>query len=149
MINLKRASIAFVLALVAAIPAFGQGARSSLIGVWRMTSLQVANSDGSVTEIPYSGQVVFSQEGILSVQAMDHDPHAEPTAYTRDGYEAYYGPVRIDEKGKTFTITVESSLVRNLIGQKLTRVFKVTGDQLMIMPVDTKETWRVSYERVR
>lgn len=149
MIGLKRASVAFVLALVTAAPAVGQETHSAIVGVWRMTSLRVANPDGSVTQIPYSGQLVFSREGTLSVQAMDHDPHAAPTAYTMDGYEAYYGPVRVDEKAQTFTITVESSVVRSLIDQKLTRVFKINDDQLLIMPVDAKETWRVSYERVR
>ena len=57
--------------------------------------------------MPYSGQVIFSQGGTLSVQAMNPDPNAEPTTYTASGYEAYYGPVEIDEANDTFTITVE------------------------------------------
>lgn len=135
-----------VLALSA--PAFAQDGPPSLLGAWRMTSLQVTGADGKVTGIPYTGQVVFSPAGTLSVQAMDLDPKAAPTTYTLNGYEAYYGPVKVDEGARTFTITVESSLVRNLIGQKLTRVFAVSPDQLVITPADPAETWRVTYTRM-
>ena len=144
--NLKIALVA--LAMAAAAPAFGQDDKSSIIGAWRMTSLQIANPDGSMAEVPYSGQVIFSQGGTLSVQAMNPDPDAEPTTYTMNGYEAYYGPVVIDEGDNTFAITVELSLVRDLIGQELERVFDVTEDQLVITPVNPEEGWRVTYERL-
>jgi hypothetical protein len=144
--NFKIALIA--LAMAAAAPAFGQDDKSSVIGAWRMTSLQIANPDGSMAEVPYSGQVIFSQGGTLSVQAMNPDPDAEPTTYTANGYEAYYGPVAIDEEDNTFAITVESSLVRDLIGQELERVFDVADDQLVITPVNPEEGWRVTYERL-
>lgn len=84
--------------------------------------------------IPNSGQVIFSQGGTLSVQAMNPDAAAEPTTYTANGYETYYGPVEIDAAMQTFAITVESSLVRNLIGKKMERKFEVTEDQLVITP---------------
>ncbi|WP_234878199.1 lipocalin-like domain-containing protein [Sinorhizobium meliloti] len=113
-----------------------------------MTSLQVTDASGKQTEIPYSGQVIFSQGGTLSVQAMNPDAAAEPTPYTANGYEAYYGPVEVDETKKTFAITVESSLVRNLIGQRMERTFEVDADQLTITPADPKEGWRVTYERL-
>lgn len=143
--NLKIAVVA--LALAASPPAFGQD-ESSIIGAWRMTSLQSANPDGSMAEVPYFGQVIFSQGGTLSVQAMNPDPDAEPTAYTMNGYEAYYGPVAIDQAADTFTITVESSLVRDLIGQELERRFDVSEDRLVIMPANPEEGWRVTYERL-
>jgi hypothetical protein len=136
------------LAMATAAPALAQEDNSSLIGALRMTSLQVANPDGSMAEVPYSGQVIFSQGGTLSVQAMNPDPDAEPTTYTANGYEAYYGPVVIDEGDDTFAITVESSLVRDLIGQELERVFDVADDQLVITPVNPEEGWRVTYERL-
>ena len=113
-----------------------------------MTSLQGTNPDGSLVEVPYSGQVIFTEGGTLSVQAMNPDPAAEPTAYTVNGYEAYYGPVEIDEENKTFAITVELSLVRDLIGQEMQRKFEVTEDQLVITPADPEEGWRVTYERL-
>ena len=39
-----------------------------------------------------SGQVIFSQSGTLSIQAMNPDPDAEPTTYTTNGYKACYSP---------------------------------------------------------
>ena len=47
----------------------------------------------------------------------------------------------------TFGVTVESSVVRDLIGQRLTRVFKVSRDKLVLTPTDPAEGWRVTYER--
>ena len=47
----------------------------------------------------------------------------------------------------TFVVTVESSAVRNLIGQRVTRVFKVSGDRLVLTPADPAEGWRVTYRR--
>lgn len=135
------------IALVTAVPAFAQDGTSPIIGAWQMTSLQFTNPEGKVVDVPYSGQLVFADTGTLSVQAMDANPDAKPTTYTANAYEAYYGPVKIDNTAKTFTITVKSSLVRDLIGQELVRKFEVTGDQLVISPVDPSETWRVSYNR--
>lgn len=136
------------LALAISNPAFGNDTKLPIIGAWRMTSLQVTNASGSHGTISYSGQVIFSEGGTLSVQAMNPDAAAEPTPYTANGYEAYYGPVEVDEARKSFTITVESSLVRNLIGRKLERRFEVNDDQLTITPADPKEGWRVTYERL-
>ncbi|RMI14863.1 lipocalin-like domain-containing protein [Sinorhizobium meliloti] len=128
-----------------AAPAFANDA--SIVGAWSMTSLQFTDANGKVAEVPYSGQVIFSEGGTLSVQAMDANANAAPTTYTVNGYEAYYGPVEIDEAQKTFAITVESSLVRDLIGKRLVRKFEVTSDQLVILPADPSEGWRVTYER--
>lgn len=68
-----------------------------------------------------------------------------PTAL--NGYEALYGPVTVDKPARTFTVTVESSLVLDLIGQSLTRVFTVSGDTLVLTPADPTEGWRVTYQR--
>ena len=111
-----------------------------------MTALEVGAA-GNLQAIPYSAQLVFTQGGTLSVQAMNPDANAADTPYTTKGYEAYYGPVEIDDAKNIFAITVESSLVRDLIGQRLERKFEVTGDKLVISPVDAAEGWRVSYDR--
>ncbi|MBY5791632.1 hypothetical protein GFL91_00965 [Rhizobium leguminosarum bv. viciae] len=138
--------LAAALALAFTSPAFASDAKSPIIGAWRMTSLEVG-AEGNLQAIPYSGQLVFTQGGTLSVQAMNPDANAADTPYTSKAYEAYYGPVEIDDAKKMFAITVESSLVRSLIGQRLERKFEVTGDKLVISPVDAAEGWRVSYDR--
>jgi len=100
-----------------------------------LTTLEVW-SDGILRRISQTHAV---QDRTLSVHAMNPDPDAEPTTYAMNGYEAYYDPVVIDEVDNTFAITVESSLVRDLIGQELERVFEVTEDQLVITPVNPEE----------
>ncbi|CAN7562262.1 lipocalin-like domain-containing protein [Mesorhizobium caraganae] len=143
--NLKIAILAMAVAVTA--PAFAQNDKASIYGSWEMTSLQSTNADGSVVEVPYSGQVIFAKDSTLSVQAMDANPAAKSTTYTINGYEAYYGPVEVNEGNGTFAITVKSSLVRDLIGQRLERKYEVTTDQLVILPSNPVEGWRVTYKR--
>ena len=146
--KLKITSLALglALALLVSPPAFAQGCTSPLVGAWRMTSLEVG-TEGNLQPVPYSGQIIFTVSCTMSVQAMNPDANAPATPYTMNGYEAFYGPVTIDDAAKTFVVTVESSLVRNLIGQSLTRVFEVSGDTLVLTPTDPAEGWRVTYAR--
>jgi hypothetical protein len=169
--KLKIAPLAAALAavLLVSAPAFGQpstradGARverpqrgmGPLVGAWRMTSLEVG-TEGNLQRVPYSGQIIFTRSGTMSVQAMNPDANAPETPYTLNGYEAFYGTVAVDTaargtgrhraRGK-FDVTVESSVVRDLIGQRLTRVFKVSRNKLVLTPTDPAEGWRVTYER--
>ena len=83
----------------------------------------------------------------MSVQAMNPDASVPATAYTINGYEAFYGTVAVNKAAGTFAVTVESSAVRNLIGQRLTRAFTVTGDRLVLTPTNPAEGWRVTYAR--
>jgi hypothetical protein len=149
--KLTIAPLVLALALLVSAPAFAQHSMahrgvSPLVGAWRMTSLEVG-TEGNLQPVPYSGQIIFTKSGTMSVQAMNPDANAPATPYTMNGYEAYYGPVTIDEAAKTFVVTIESSLVRNLIGQSLTRAFDVSGDTLVLTPTDPAEGWRVTYER--
>lgn len=111
-----------------------------------MTSLEVG-TEGNLRPVPYSGQIIFTKSGTMSVQAMNPDTNAPDTPYTLNGYEAFYGQVTVNSAARTFVVTVESSAVRNLIGQRLTRVFKVSGHTLVLTPTNPAEGWRVTYER--
>ena len=143
--------LALVLVLVAA-PASARpdpdhrSGLGALAGAWRMTSLEVGTED-ALQPVPYSGQILFTRAGTMSVQAMNPDLDAPDTAYTVDGYEAYYGDVAVDRATSTFTLTVESALARDLIGQQLTRVFDVSRTSLVLTPTDPTEGWRATYER--
>lgn len=117
-------------------------AASPLEGVW---SLQELTASGD--PVPYAGQIAFSA-GVVSVQASNPDPAAPDSAYTVQGYEAFYGDVTVDEDAGTFSVVVESAVARDLVGQTLTRNFEVTDDQLVLTPVDASEGWRVTYDRV-
>lgn len=112
-----------------------------------MTSLESGTSADDLQEVPYSGQIVFTDSGTMSVQAMNPDADAAPTPYTINGYEAFYGRIAVDDEAKTFVVMVGSSLVRDLIGQDLERAFEVTEDQLVLTPTSPDEYFRVTYER--
>ena len=66
----------------------GQEIDARLLGVWTMVSLEVANASGAMQAIPYGGQIIFTVDGHMAVQAMNTDPAAADTPYTRNGYEA-------------------------------------------------------------
>ncbi|MEV0563665.1 lipocalin-like domain-containing protein [Dactylosporangium sp. NPDC050588] len=143
--------LVLAVALLAATFSFAQPSdahrgTSPLVGGWRMTSLEVG-TPGNLRPVPYSGQIIFTTSGTMSVQAMNPDTSAPDTPYTINGYEAFYGTVAVNKTAGTFVVTVESSAVRNLIGQRLTRVFKVSGDRLVLTPTDPAEGWRVTYKR--
>ena len=154
-------AVGLAVALLTAVPPFAQSSSAergserldrapsagSLVGVWRMTSLEIG-AEGYLRPVPYTGQVVFSRAGTMSVQAMNPDPSAPDTSYTRNAYEAFYGHFAVDKTAGTFVVTVESSLVRDLIGQSLTRVYDVRGDTLVLTPPDPAEGWRATYERL-
>ena len=122
------------------------GGRSPLVGGWRMTSLEVGSA-GNLKPVPYSGQIIFTKSGTMSVQAMNPDTTAPDTPYTLKGYEAFYGSVAVDRAAGTFEVTVESAAVRELIGQRLTRAFNVSKDRLILTPTNPAEGWRVTYKR--
>ena len=131
-------ALVLALALLLTAPAISQAktrdrAKERLVGEWQMTSLEV-NTDGTFQRVPYSGQIIFTKAGTMSVQAMNPDTAAPDTPYTMNGYEAFYGAYRVDKAGRTFAVAVQSAAVRNLIGQRLTRVFRVTGNRLVLTP---------------
>ncbi|HCM1954870.1 TPA: lipocalin-like domain-containing protein [Salmonella enterica subsp. salamae serovar 9,46:z4,z24:z39:z42] len=119
---------------------------SPLVGAWKMIKFETGTVNTMKT-IPYSGQLIITDAGTLSAQAMNPDPNVPDTAYTQNGYEALYGHIEINDLSGLFIVTVNSSLTRNLIGQKMERCFSVTNNTLVLSPVDKSEGWRVTYER--
>jgi len=118
-----------------------------LPGVWTMVSLEVADANGQMQPIPYSGQIVFTADGHMAVQAMNADAEAPDTPYTRHGYEAQYGRFATDETAGALAFTIESALARDLIGQTLERRYEISGDQFILTPADPSEGFHVAYER--
>jgi hypothetical protein len=141
-----RRMVALVLtAATLASPALAQEQSSAerLQGVWRMVP-----AEGVDTSKPhFTGEIVFTSAGTMSVQAIDPDPTLT-TTYMVNGYEAFYGDYVVDEANGTFVVTVEAALGRDLIGRELERAFEVTEDRLVLTPTNPEETWRVTYERL-
>jgi hypothetical protein len=67
--------------------------------------------------------------------------------YAQGGYEASFGRYEIDERAHAFTYHVEGALVRTLIGKDLTRVYELSGKQLIVKSASPNEHWRVAWER--
>lgn len=113
-----------------------------------MTSLETG-PPGDLVPTPYSGQMVITRSGIVAVQAANPDDRAPDTGYTRNGYEAYYGTVTVDRRGRSLLVRVESSVVGDLVGRRLSRNYDLLGDTLVITPADPEEGFRATYRRHR
>ncbi|HMQ94525.1 MAG TPA: lipocalin-like domain-containing protein [Amaricoccus sp.] len=128
-----------------AAPAFAQDQLSpaeQIVGFWQLRTPQGV----VVTEDEFTSQIIFSDNGLMAVQAMSPDPEGE-SAYMRAGYEAYYGTYEVDEAAGTVTFAVESAIARDLIGQELERNLVVSENELTLTPTNPEETWSVTYER--
>ncbi len=130
--------------------ALGQGIRDRFIGAWRLVWLEEQGADGKVHRADCTGLFVFTRDGHTSVQVMYRNPQAGtqagPVQYAQGGYEASFGTFQIDERAHTFTYHVEGALVRFLIGKDFTRVFELSGKQLIVKSPDPNEHWRVAWE---
>ena len=126
------------------------GIRDRLIGAWRLVWLEEPSADGTVHKANCTGMLVFTREGRMSVQVMYRDQQAGtpsgPVQYAQGGYEASFGRYEIDERAHRFTYHVEGALVRSLIGKDLTRLFELSGPQLIVRSSRPNEHWRVGWE---
>ena len=143
MTNLGKMAAAF---LLSATPVFAQeDSAAKLEGAWHMVSLEAGAPGGEMAKTGLQGQIVFTDAGTVSVQAINPAGDSPENPYTIAGYEAYYGSYAVD--AATVTFTVDAALVRSLIGQKFERAFQVSGDQLVLTPTNDQENWRATYER--
>jgi len=121
-----------------------------LSGAWQLAWLEEPGADGKVHRADCTGMLVFTSDGHMSVQVMYRNPPAgsgaAPVQYAQGGYEASFGAYMIDERTHTFTFHVDGALVRTLIGKELTRVYELSGKQLIVKSSDPNEHWRVAWE---
>jgi hypothetical protein len=143
--NLPKSAVMLAALMALTAPSIAQESSPGklLEGVWQM--LPPESVDAS--EPYFTGQIVFSEAGTMSVQAIDPDPTLT-TTYMVNGYEAFYGTYEVNEAEGTFVVTVDAALGRVLIGQELERAFEVTDDRLTLTPTNPEENWRVTYERL-
>jgi hypothetical protein len=127
-----------------------EGMRDRFIGAWRLAWLEEEDADGSVHRPDCTGMLVFTREGRMSVQVMYRNPQAGapagPVQYAQGGYEASFGRFEIDARAHTFTYNVEGALVQRLIGKDLTRLFELSGNQLIVKSSSPNEHWRVAWD---
>lgn len=123
--------------------------RTQFVGAWHLLWLEEPAADGTIHKADCAGLLVYTPDGHMAVQVMYRNPktpQAETVQYATGGYEASYGRYEIDD-AHTFTFHVEGALVRTLIGKDLTRVYELSGQQLIVKSADPNEHWRVAWQR--
>ncbi len=127
-----------------------EGVRDRFLGAWRLAWLEEEGADGKVHRADCSGMLVFTRDGHMAVQVMYRSPppgaQAGPVQYAQGGYEASFGRYEVDARARTFTYHVEGALVRGLVGKDLTRVYELSGNQLIVRSFSPNERWRVAWE---
>ena len=125
--------------------------RDRFAGAWRLARLEQPGADGQPHRIDCTGLLVYTRDGRMSVQVMEHNAQtqaaASPEQYSQRGYEATWGTFKVDERAHTFTLHVEGALVRALVGKDLRRAYEFSGKQLMVKSARSDEHWNVVWER--
>jgi Lipocalin-like domain len=123
--------------------------RQQLIGAWRLASDE-ETAKGVLTKLEQTGILTYTTDGHMSVQIMDKDPNAtrsgNPVQYSANGYEGYFGTFDVDEAAHSITHHVQGALVRSLIGKDLTRIYALSGNQLILTSSRPDENWRIVWE---
>jgi hypothetical protein len=83
----------------------------------------------------------------MAVQVMYLHTASTASPYLQAGYEASFGRYELDPQTHRLSYHVEGALVRTLIGQRQQRNYAVSGNALIITPVDPAEHWRVTWTR--
>jgi hypothetical protein len=127
-----------------------ESVREPFVGAWRLAWLEEPGPDGNVHKADCTGMLVYTPDGHMSVQVMYRNPQnstgTAPVQYAQGGYEASFGTYQVDERAHTFTFHVEGAMVRSLVGQDLTRVYELSGKQLIVKSSNPNEHWRVAWE---
>jgi hypothetical protein len=119
-----------------------------LIGAWHLLSLGQTEPDGKFTEAPgLKGMLVYTSDGHMSVQIM-YPPEQSSLSndYVLHGYEASFGSYEVNETAHTVTHHVQGSITPGLVGRELTRVYKLSGNHLLIRSTHADEHWSVTWE---
>jgi hypothetical protein len=135
-----------------------------LVGTWRVVSYVDTDPGGKVT-YPYgehpAGYFIYDPTGHLSIQIMRTPPTpafssgdddkgtAAEVRAAYDGYVAYFGTYRVDEKRSVVTHVVEGSLKPGYTGTEQPRPFTLNGDKLVIEMRDSDGYFYRELRRVR
>src|SRR4051794_19641522 len=123
----------------------------SLVGTWSLVSRVVRTSAGEKVPSHLGDDpvalLIYDSSGNFAAQFMKRNRDAEPPAAgsatsmrnntaSSGGYDAYFGTYTVDDVHSSVTQTLVGSLAPVNVGQVLTRVMSVDGNQLRIV-VDT------------
>jgi hypothetical protein len=122
--------------------------KDRLIGAWHLVSMQEPGTDGQLRTISdRTGTLIYTRDGHMSVQIMFPASESKVTNdYVLNGYEASFGRYEVDEGAHTLTHHVEGSITHGLVGKHLTRVYQLSGSQLLIKSARPDEHWSVNWQ---
>ncbi len=160
------ASIMTVIVVVLSVsPPTGSQPRPSnpLIGTWSLVSIEDHRAPSVLFALGPNprGIIIYTATGEMAVQ-IARDPQskfssgyerAKPeeikTAY--EGYYAYFGKYDVDFDRKIVTHHVEASLRPMEIGLNYERTFELSGDRLILIPMENgkQEPARLTWRRVQ
>ena len=118
----------------------------SLVGTWRMVSIEGRSTDGTVTQdwgAEPLGLWFFDAEGYMSVQIVDPDrkrfdsgdflrPTAEELKRAFEGYFGYFGRYTVNQEAGEVVFHVDGAAYPNYIGTNQQRYFSIDGDRLTV-----------------
>ncbi len=130
------------------------GARESLVGAWRLVSVE-ADSGGRIAH-PLGGSpkgfLVLTQDGYWSAQLMA-ESHGAAGRDPIETYRAHFGTYEVDEGAKKLVLHRDGDLDSSGVGTDTLRFFELEGSRVvMTLPTerrgDVDVTTRVVWERV-
>jgi hypothetical protein len=156
MVDVLKHKRAPILALIAALTSPTWAATSAptgvpakrVIGTWELVSDEFRRPNGKVIPFPglgphARGLLMYDSSGRMAVHIVA--PDRAPTSFEslKDvgcdelraalrGYRGYFGTYRIDARAGTITHYVTGSVFPALVGQSLTRRFRLTGNNLVL-----------------
>jgi len=124
----------------------------TLVGAWRLATLDQPGADGQIHRVSDAkGSLIYTADGWMSVQVMYATAPAgapsAPVQYAQGGYEGSFGRYDVDEATHTVTHHVEGANVRALVGQDLPRLYQLSPGRLTIRSTRTDERWSVVWVR--
>ena len=127
-------------------------AEETLVGAWRLATLDEPGADGKTHRIDDAkGSLIYTSDGRMSVQVMyataETGASSAPVQYAQGGYEGSFGRYDVDEATHTVTHHVEGANVRALVGQDLPRLYQLSPGRLTIRSTRADERWSVVWVR--
>jgi hypothetical protein len=127
------------------------GIAEKIIGKWRLVSIEDHRPHSPQREYNPTGYIIYDATGRMAVQITRRSDRAkfasqditqataEEKAAAFSSYAAYYGMYTINEAAGTITHHVEGSLNPNEVGKDLVRYFKLSGNRITLIPVETND----------
>jgi hypothetical protein len=167
---LKRLLVSLVVLLTSALPALltaqtTRTLRDDLVGTWRLVAARQRMANGSMRPDPQTGPrgigyIMYEVTGHICVVLANPDrpawkaPKSPTDAEVRSAFEglvAYCGTYETNEKLHYVIHHIEADKNPSIVGTNRTRLATVTGDRLILRPVDLPagvKEWTVEWERV-